>query len=302
MSRSGRLTLSNDGKRYFAPTTLADLAELAESRPKANLLAGGTDVGLWVTKHHADLDEVIYVGGVHELNRLEVSATHIEVGAAVSLTDAVAVITSQYPDLEELFRRFASPPIRNAGTLGGNVANGSPIGDSMPALMALGTTLVLRKGERSRELPLDAFYLAYQKTAREAGEILERIRIPLPIRAARLRTYKISKRFDQDISAVCGAYHLVLDGDKVRDVRIAYGGMAPIPKRATACEQTLAGCDWNERSVRLAMQALDRDFAPISDMRASEGYRRRVARNLLYKFYLASSGTARETRVYTYGR
>ena len=306
LARHDTLALASNGKRYFAPTNVNELVALASKHPDAHLLAGGTDVGLWVTKQHADLDTVIYVGNVQELKRLEVTATHIEVGAAVTLTDAVPVMVTHYPDLDELFRRFASPPIRNAGTLGGNVANGSPIGDSMPALIALGTTLVLRKGERTRELSLEAFYIAYQKTARESGEILESIRIPLPAPEMRLRAYKISKRFDQDISAVCGAYCLVLDGEKVRHVRIAYGGMAPIPKRAMACELAFTGRDWSERALEAAMTALDSDYAPITDMRASEQYRRRVARNLLHRFYLEISGEisghASETRVYTYGR
>ncbi len=302
LTRRETLALGSNRKRYFAPTNLDDLVALARKHPDAHLLAGGTDVGLWVTKQHRDLDTVIYVGNVQELKRFEVTATHIEVGAAVTLTDAVSVIVSHYPDMQELFRRFASPPIRNAATLGGNIANGSPIGDSMPALITLGTTLVLRKGKKARELPLDGFYLGYQKTALEPGEILECIRIPLPAPETLFRSYKISKRFDQDISAVCGAYCLELDGARVRHVRIAYGGMAPIPKRAVACEQAFADRDWSELSVEAAKAALDRDYAPISDMRASDDYRRRVARNLLHKFYLETSGHESETGVYTYGR
>jgi xanthine dehydrogenase small subunit len=205
-----------------------------------------------------------------------------------------------FPSLAELFRRFASPPIRNAGTLGGNIANGSPIGDSMPALMVLDTTLILRSGTKSRRLPLVDFYVAYQKTALRPGEFLERILLPLPVPAARVASYKVSKRFDQDISAVCGAYWLLLDGDRVKDVRIAYGGMAAVPKCAAHCEAALRGERWNEKNVRLAAKALTKDFEPISDMRASASYRREICANLLQRFY--DAGASEWQGVYGYGR
>ena len=220
----------------------------------------------------------------------------------MTVSDALPHILKHYPMYEELFLRFASPPIRNAGTLGGNIANGSPIGDSMPALITLGTHLELRKGDTTRELPLDEFYLAYQKTALQAGEFLTRIRIPLLIAGRDVRSYKISKRFDQDISAVCGAFSVELDDGKVRDIRIAYGGLAATPKRALECEQALLKRDWNEKSVRSAMDALDRDYSPIGDMRASDDYRRTVSKNLLYKFFLETSGAVDKASVYEYAR
>lgn len=300
LQRRNTLALIRNGKCYFAPTNVDDLVTLASNHPDACFLAGGTDVGLWVTKQHRDLEMVIYVGNVAELKQLEVTDTHIEVGAAVSLTDAMPNIIAHYPHLDELFRRFASPPIRNAGTLGGNIANGSPIGDTMPVLMTIGATVILRKGKKSRELPLHEFYLDYQKNACRPGEVLQTIRIPLSTPDAQVRSYKISKRFDQDISAVCGAYRLELDGTKVRAIRIAYGGVAAIPKRALFCEQALADCEWNETTVQAAMVALDRDYAPITDMRASQAYRRLVTKNLLYRFYLDTSG--KQTSVYRYGQ
>ncbi|MFO1349778.1 MAG: xanthine dehydrogenase small subunit [Gammaproteobacteria bacterium] len=285
-----RATLTIQGKsQYFAPAKLADLAQLAEAHPEARFLAGGTDVGLWATKQQRELPALIYTGAVSELKTIARNDQHIDIGAAASLTDAFSAIVEHYPQLEELCRRFASPPIRNAGTLGGNIANGSPIGDSMPALIVLGATLRLRKGRQIRELALDEFYLAYQKTALEKGEFIERIRIPLPRPGALFRAYKISKRFDQDISALCGAYGVEMDGGKVSRVRIAYGGMAATPKRAPHCEQALAHKDWNEDSVRTAMTALERDFTPLTDMRASKDYRRLVAANLLLKFFLETS-------------
>jgi xanthine dehydrogenase small subunit len=295
------LATGNAHKRFFAPRSSDELAGLYAEYPQAVLLAGGTDVGLWVTKQHRELDTVIYVGGVAEMKQASLSDTHIEIGAAVPLTDAMEAIVEQYPSLGEVFLRFASPPIRNAGTLGGNVANGSPIGDSMPALLVLDTSLVLRSGSGARTMSLANFYLGYQQTALQQGEFLEKILIPLPSPGAFVASYKISKRFDQDISAVCGAYHLILDAGNVGDIRVAYGGMAAIPSRARGCEDALRGNAWNESKVAAAGQALAKDFTPISDMRSSAAYRQLVAQNLLQRFFLEASGTERE-RVYSYGR
>ena len=294
--------LSGGERRYFAPRTLDALADLYERHPEARLLAGGTDVGLWVTKFHWDLDEVIYTGEVEELKRFEITDSHIEIGAAVTVTDAYQAIGERFPDMGEMYRRYASPPIRNAATIGGNVANGSPIGDSMPGLIALGSTLVLRRGGETREMPLDEFYIAYQKNALEPGELVERIRIPLEPADRQFRMYKITKRFDQDISAVCAAFSAVLEDGRARNVRICYGGMAEIPKRAANCERELEGKEWNESTIVAGMAALDGDYTPIDDMRSSAAYRAMVTRNLLRKFYLETSGFDGETRVLDYGR
>ena len=302
LTDSATLSLETNGKQYYAPRHVDALAELVQLHPEACLLAGGTDVGLWVSKQLRDLPTVIYVGDVCELQSISTDDSWLEIGAAVTLSDAIPHLLEHYPVYEELFLRFASPPIRNAGTLGGNIANGSPIGDSMPALITLGTQLLLRKGSTTRTLPLDEYYLAYQKTALQSGEFLTHIRIPLPTANRQVRSYKNSKRFDQDISAVCGAYCVELDGRRVGDIRIAYGGLAATPKRASACEKSLLGRDWTEASVRAAMAALDRDFSPIGDMRASDVYRRKLSKNLLYKFFLETSGATDETSVYEYAR
>jgi xanthine dehydrogenase small subunit len=295
------LVVETNGRKFFAPRSSAELAQTLQQYPDATILAGGTDVGLWVTKQHRELDIVIYTGGVEELKEQRKTKTHLEIGAAVSLTDAMQTIIEYFPSLEELFLRFASPPIRNAATLGGNVANGSPIGDSMPALLVLDASLVLRKGDERRTLPLVDFYIDYMRNALQPGEFLEKILIPLPLDGACVESYKISKRFDQDISTVCGAYRLVLDGDDVADIKIAYGGMAAIPKRAEHCEQALIGKTWSESLVGEAIKELDRDFSPISDMRSSAAYRRRICANLLYRFYLDTTDAAEE-RLYSYGR
>jgi xanthine dehydrogenase small subunit len=211
----------------------------------------------------------------------------LEIGAGVSLNDAYEALCALYPaELGELWQRFASLPIRNAGTLGGNVANGSPIGDSMPWLIALGSEVVLQGPSGRRMLPLEAFYLDYQKKDLQADEFVAAIRIPPPRENVRFRTYKLAKRFDQDISAVCAAFALTLDGDTVVDARIAFGGMAATPRRAARAEASLTGLRWNEANLRVAMDQLQQDFAPLSDMRASRTYRMQTAQNLLRRFWL----------------
>ena len=286
---------------FFSPLDIAELAGLLRTYPDATILAGGTDVGLWVTKQHRDLPLIIYTGRVAELQQLEVTDSHIEIGAAVTITDAMSVIIEHYPDLDELLKRFASPPIRNAGTLGGNIANGSPIGDSMAALMVLGTTLALCTGSETREVPLDEFYIDYMINALQPGEFISTIRIPRPESEIVLRSYKLSKRFDQDISAVCTAYRLELDGDNVASIRVACGGLAATVKRAKSCEAAITGKRWDENTIREGAAALAKDFKPLDDMRASAEYRMRASQNLLQRFYLETSGELTDS-VYTYGR
>jgi len=284
------LAIERDGRRFFAPTSLDALADLVLAHPEATLLAGGTDVGLWVTKQHRRLETVIYLGRVAGLADIAVAGDRIEIGAGVSYTDAMPVLAQHHPEIDGLLRRLGSTQIRNAGTIGGNIANGSPIGDSLPALIALGASLVLRRAAVERVLPLEDYFLAYRQTALAPGEFVLRILVPLAGPETQFRTYKISKRFDQDISAVCGGFAVTLRDERVADVRLAFGGMAGIPARARACEQALIGRDWTEASIQAALPLLAQDFAPLSDMRASAGYRARVAANLLRKFQIETSG------------
>lgn len=288
-------------RRFYAPGSAAEFAGLLEAYPDATILAGGTDVGLWVTKQLRELETVIYTGRVSELHVVEEGASQLEIGAAVTLSDAIPLILRHYPQFAEVFTRFASPPIRNAATLGGNVANGSPIGDSMPLLLAVDASLVLHKGSAQRTLPLSKFYSGYQQTALGAGEFIECIRIPLPAGNDVLAAYKVSKRFDQDISAVCAAFRLRLDGGRIEEARIALGGMAEIPRRAKGCERFLTGRAWSLEAVTQAAALLEKDFTPISDMRSSAAYRMQVCKNLLLRFFHESSGDA-SPRVYNYGR
>ncbi len=283
------LQLQSSGWTYYAPASLAALATIYQQRPEATLLAGGTDVGLWVTKQLHELSEVIYLGNVAELKLITQGPAGIEIGAAVSLQHAFASLSHAYPELENLFRRFASMPVRNAGTLAGNIANGSPIGDSMPALICIGARVRLRLGTQTREMDLQDLYLGYQKNAMQAGEFIEVVTVPPRDTDTQLQSYKLSKRFDQDISAVCAAFALKLDGERVSSIRIAYGGMAAIPRRAAQTELFFTGKIWNEESVLAGMRILNQDFQPMSDMRASEAYRQQAAANLLYRFYLQTS-------------
>jgi len=287
LQRSAGATYVYEGRSFHAPRTLDELVALRAAHPQALILAGSTDVGLWVTKQMRELNDIIYLGHVNALKSVAEQDGMLVIGAGVTLQDAYAAICRHYPgELNELWQRFASLPIRNAGTLGGNVANGSPIGDSMPWLIALGARLVLRGPGGERELALEDFYLGYQQKDMRADEFVAGLRVPLPRADVRFRTYKLAKRFDQDISAVCAAFALTFDGETVKEARIAFGGMAATPKRAAAAEAVLNGRAWDEAALTEAMAALGGDYQPLSDMRASSGYRMKTAQNLLRRFWL----------------
>ena len=286
LSNPKALDYQHDGRCFIAPKTLAQLFELRRHHPEATLLAGSTDVGLWVNKRFTDLGDILYLGDVEELQQLTEDEHAISIGAMVSLNDAFAHIATCYPQIWQQWERFASTPIRNAGTLGGNIANGSPIGDSMPWLIALGAQVVLSNQAQKRSLPLEAFYLDYMKTDLATDEIVESIVVPKPKAQQVFRTYKLAKRYDSDISAVCAGFCFTLIGPTISEARIACGGVAAIPKRATQTEQTLIGQDWTEATVQAAMSALADDFSPLSDMRASAENRLESLKNLMRRFYL----------------
>jgi len=301
IQRKASLKIEHRGRQFLAPTDSDELATMLVQNPEATLLAGGTDIGLWVTKGHQELAAVIYTGRVTDLCDVRVDKTHIDIGAATTLSDVVPVLVNHYPGLDEMFRRFASPPIRNAGTLGGNIANGSPIGDSMAALLVVDTSLVLRCGEVEREISLNDFYHDYMVNDLQPGEFVSRVRIPLPTEGAVVRSQKWSKRFDQDISAVCTAYQLVLLDGNVSSFRMACGGLAATVRRATKTEAAVQGKTWNSETVEEACLNLANDFTPISDMRASAAIRLTVCQNLLRRFHAETAGDEIAT-VYTYGR
>jgi len=292
--------LNSGDKRCLVPLTVADLAALYDSYPQARLLAGGTDLALEVTQFHRTLPVMIYVGNVAELKRIETFDEHLEIGAATPLSDCYAALKAEYPDFGELLQRFASLQIRNQGTLGGNIGNASPIGDSPPLLIALNAQLRLRKGDSTRTLALEDYFIDYRVTARQDSEFIESIIVPRANAAWQFRAYKVSKRLDDDISAVCAAFNLRLENGIVAEARIAFGGMAAIPKRARACERALVGQPWNQDNLERACAALGEDFTPLSDFRASKEYRLLSARNLLRKYFIELQTPHIETRVTAY--
>jgi xanthine dehydrogenase small subunit len=273
------------GAEFVAPQSLAAFAAERLARPEARILAGSTDIGLWVNKMFRELPSLLFIGGVDELKRVEVQDGVLSIGAGASLEDGWRALVSRWPSLTDVWLRFAGVPLRHAGTMGGNVANGSPIGDSPPVLMALNATLVLRRGERVRREPLADFYSGYLQNKLEAGEFVQAIEVPGGD-DAEVRAYKISKRFDCDISALCAGFAIALDAGVVTTARFAFGGMAATVKRAAATEAAIIGQPWNEATVAAAQRALATDFAPLSDMRASAAYRLRVAQNLLKRLWL----------------
>ena len=273
------------GAEFVAPKTLEAFAGERLAHPETCVLGGSTDIGLWVNKMFRPLPSLLFIGGVDELKRVATKDGVLSIGAGASLEDGWRALVARWPSLADVWLRFAGVPLRHAGTMGGNVANGSPIGDSPPVLMALAATLVLRRGERERRVPLADFYTGYMQNTLEAGEFVQAIEVPLAD-AADVRAYKISKRFDCDISALCAGFAIALDGDVVTIARFAFGGMAATVKRAAVTEAAVVGQPWSEATVVSAQQALAVDFAPLSDMRASSAYRLQVAQNLLRRLWL----------------
>jgi xanthine dehydrogenase small subunit len=275
---------------YIAPRHLKGLLAARAANPGAQIVAGCTDVGLWVTKMHMQFGQVLDVTQVKELRRVERYPHHIAIGAAVTLTDAFAALVADRPQLKTFANRFAGLPVRNSGTLGGNVANGSPIGDSMPLLIALGANVVLMSVRGNREMSLEKLYTGYRKNVMAPDEVLAWIKVPLPLDGEMLKAYKISKRYDDDISAVCLVVNMTVTDGNVAAVSIGAGGVAATPVRATQAEAELRGNAWTPAAAQAAAAALRAQFQPISDMRASAGYRSEVLGNLMQRFWLESRG------------
>ncbi len=286
--QDGRRVVIGEGSELFMlPASVDDFADVLEANPKATIVAGSTDVGLWVTKFMRDIAPVVHLTHLEELRRITVDDKGVTLGAGVSYAEAFPVITEHFPQMRELWDRIGGQQVRNMGTVGGNIANGSPIGDTPPALIALGASVTLRKGARRRSVALQDFFIAYGKQDREPGEFVEAVHIPFLEADTRFAVYKITKRLDEDITAVCGAFRMTFDGaGRVADAVIAFGGMAGTPKRADHVEAALKGEAWSEATVDQAITAFDQDFTPLTDWRASAEYRQLVAKNLLRRFYL----------------
>ncbi|MEM6479103.1 MAG: xanthine dehydrogenase small subunit [Pseudomonadota bacterium] len=274
------------------PASSDELAAWALKNPQGTIIAGATDVGLWVTKQFRELGEVAFLHGCHDLQQIAETESEIRLGAGVTITRAMAALP--YAQLHGMFRRYGSHQVRNAATLGGNIANGSPIGDSPPPLIALGATLHLRKGDTRRSLPLEEFFIAYGKQDRAPGEFVEAITVPK--RPDILRVYKLSKRFDQDISAVCGSFYIPVEAGRIRAPRIAFGGLAGTPARARQTEAALEGRPWSHETVERAAKALAADYTPLSDMRASAEYRLKTAQNMLRRAFLEDGADVLDVR------
>jgi xanthine dehydrogenase small subunit len=291
MKRDESLYLHADGRSYIAPRSVADLARVLRRHPKATIVAGATDVGLFVTKQNRCINTLVDIRRVKELTRISRGQKGLRLGAAVTYVRAQAEFKEFYPDISELIRRLGSVQVRNLGTIGGNIANGSPIGDMPPALIAAGALLRLRRGTDTREIALEKFFIAYGKQDRRKSEIVESVFVPRPKSNSILKVYKVSKRFDQDISCVCGAFHLTFDDacQRVLSARICFGGMAGTPMRARSCERFLCQKPWIDEVVTKAIEILRMEFAPVSDWRASAEYRRTVAGNLLRRCFLETT-------------
>ena len=272
----------------FLPKSSDDLAQWYADNPQATLVAGATDVGLWVTKQLREPTPVAFIAGLDDLRGVTITDSEIRIGATTTLADLHTAIAPHHPSFAELIRRFGSAQVRAAATVGGNIANGSPIGDAPPALIALGARLHLRRGEARRVIALEDFFITYGQQDRAEGEFVEAVSFPR--QPDRLRAYKISKRFDQDISALCGAFSISVENGTITDASIAFGGMAGTPKRALAVERALIGNPWTREVIEAALPAFAEDFQPIDDMRASASYRLTVAQNLLRRCFLEDQG------------
>ena len=287
-ANTGQTDGAGDNTAACTPENTSDLAAWYAAHPDATLIAGATDVGLWVTKGLRDLHPIAFLSQCDDLKGIVANADTIRIGAMTNMTDLGEFMADRHPGFAELIRRYGSVQVRNAATIGGNIANGSPIGDGPPALIALDATLHLRRGDARRALPLADYFLDYGKQDRAPGEFVEAVSIP--VQPDTLHCYKLSKRFDQDISAVCGCFNIVIEDNVVAHARIAFGGMAGTPKRASAVEAALLGQPWHADTVTAAMDALAQDFTPLTDMRASADYRMAAARGALMRCFHDTSG------------
>jgi xanthine dehydrogenase small subunit len=287
-----RVEIVDGGKRLIVPASLSDFAQAYKAEPTATVVAGSTDVGLWVTKFMREISPVIFIGGVDELKSITEADGAITIGAGVTYTEAFSVLAKRIPAMGPLIDRIGGEQVRNMGTIGGNIANGSPIGDTPPPLIALGAMLTLRRGSKRRTIPLEQFFVAYGKQDRQPGELVQSVTVPIPAKGEKFAIYKISKRREEDITSTLGAFRLSLTKDgTVASIRIAFGGMAATPKRAGAVEAAIAGKPWTEATVETAIAAFDQDFSPLTDMRASADYRMLASKNLLRRFFIETSGT-----------
>ena len=284
------VTKTIQSERVFVPKTSDELADWYIDNPDATLIGGATDVGLWVNKDLCDLSSVAFIGQIDDLRGIEISDSGMAIGASVTLSQLHKAVAKKYASLGELVRRYGSTQVRNAATIGGNIANGSPIGDSPPALIALGAQLYLRRGDDFRNMALEDYFIDYGKQDRKIGEFI--IGVAIPEQPNNLKCYKVTKRFDQDISTLCGCFNITRHSGKITSARIAFGGMAETPRRATSVETALIGKLWTQDTITAAVTKFSTDYQPISDVRASAAYRAQTAQNLLQRYFDETFGHA----------
>ena len=302
MQTQDTIDMEKDGKRLVVPASVAALAEVLADNPGATVVAGSTDVGLWVTKQMRDINPVVFINHLPELQRITVGNDSVSIGAGVTYAQAMETLARHIPGLAALLNRLGGEQVRNMGTIGGNIANGSPIGDTPPPLIALGAQVQLRSKAGVRTLRLEDYFIAYGKQDRKPGEFVESLTVPRPARDAHFAVYKISKRRDEDISALCGAFHVTLGAEgRVETARIAYGGMAATPKRARTVEAALVGKAWTMETIEAARAGFDTDYQPLSDWRATAAYRQLTARNLITRFFLETTGAPQELKRFAAG-
>ena len=279
------IAIYTNNKKYFAPKSIQELKKIIKKNSDAVFLSGGTDLSLSVTKERKSINSIIYMNSVRDLSYIKNNNQYIEVGASTPLIDLEDYIKKYYPDFTKILKRYGSPQIRNVGTVAGNIATASPIGDCLPLLLSLNAQVVLQDIKKTKILNLDNYFISYRKTQLKKGQFIQAVRIPL-FKNSIFKAYKISKRFDDDISSVCAAFNLEIVKNKVKSIRIAYGGMAAVPKRAISCEKVFLNSFFTEDILSKGKEALKKDFKPISDMRASGLYRMEVAKNLLEKCFV----------------
>jgi len=282
--KNNSLSINKIDKKYFAPQTIKELKVLLKKYPGSKILSGGTDLSLIVTKERKTINSIIYINSINELNFIRKNKKFIEIGASTPLIEFESQIIKHYPDFKDILERYGSVQIRNVATIAGNIATASPIGDMLPLLLSLNAQIVISNSTNDKILYLNDFFIDYRKTKLNKNQFIKLIKIPLH-RNNIFKAYKISKRIDDDISAVCASFNLNIKNNIIKSASIAYGGMAAIPKRALLCEKSLLNKELSEKNINLAQQSLEKDFNPIDDMRASSKYRMKVAKNLLIKCF-----------------
>jgi len=282
---SKNLSIINNGKKYFSPNNIRELKKIIQKNPKAHFLSGGTDLSLIVTKERKDIDTIIDLKSISELDFIKTSKNYIEVGAVTPLIKFEKFILKYYPDFNSVLKRYGSIQIRNVGTIGGNIATASPIGDTLPILLSLNANIIIEGKNKKKNIPIQNFFQSYRKTKLKKGEFIYSIKIPI-YKKNIFKAYKISKRFDDDISSVCASFNLQIINKKIKNIKIAFGGMAEVPKRAINCEKNLNNKNLSLTSFERAKNYLEKDFKPIDDMRATKEYRMEIAKNLLIKCFL----------------